>query len=407
MENLRSPETDPGRPHPLIDRQDFSLVIGGPLFQFLRRTHLSGDALDLVRRRVVVLALLAWLPLLLLNAAGGRLLGTDVAVPFLMDVEVHVKFLVVLPLLVIAELVVHQRMRSVARTFRDRDLVPEPAMDQLEAAVAAAYRLRNSVAAEIALIGLVYVVGVTVVWRHYVALDTATWYAIPGAGGSSLTLAGAWYGYVSLPVFQFLLCRWYFRVFVWAQLLWRVSRIKLSLVPTHPDRVGGLGFLANTVYAFYPLLLAHGALLAGALASQIFHMGARLTDFRLEVLLLLIFLFLLVAGPLMVFGPQLARAKRRGLLEYGTLAQRYVRDFDGKWLRGKAAADELLVGSADIQSLADLGNSLEIVRGMRVVPISKEAIFQLGVVTLIPLVPLLLTLMPLEELLKKLIGIVF
>ncbi|HEX9206652.1 MAG TPA: hypothetical protein VF851_00320 [Steroidobacteraceae bacterium] len=407
MENLRSPDTGRDRPHPLIETRDFSLVLGGPLFQLLRRTHLSDDALDLVRRRVVVIALLAWLPLFLLNAAGGRLLGTDVAVPFLIDLEVHVKFLVALPLLVIAELVVHQRMRSVARTFRDRDLVPEAAMGRLEAAVAGAYRLRNSVFAEIALIGLVYVVGVTVVWRHYVALDTDTWYAIPGAGGSNLTLAGAWYGYVSLPLFQFLLCRWYFRVMIWAQLLWRVSRIELSLVPTHPDRVGGLGFLANTVYAFYPLLLAHGALLSGTLASQIFHMGARLTDFHLEILLLLIFLLLLVTGPLMVFGPQLARAKRTGLLEYGTLAQRYVRDFDGKWLRGKAADDEQFVGSADIQSLADLGNSLEIVRGMRIVPISKEAVLQLGVVTLIPLAPLLLTLMPLEDLLKKLLGIVF
>jgi hypothetical protein len=35
----------------------------------------------------------------------------------------------------------------------------------------------------------------------------------------------------------------------------QVSSIELSLVPTHPDRVGGLGFLSNTVYASVPLAL--------------------------------------------------------------------------------------------------------------------------------------------------------
>jgi len=221
-----------------------------------------------------------------------------------------------------------------------------------------------------------------------------------------LTLAGAWYGYVSLPISQFLLCRWYFRVFIWARLLWHVSRIELQLVPTHPDRVGGLGFLSNTVFAFVPVILAHGVLLAGVLANQIFHAGAKLTEFRLEVLLLVIFLILVVVGPLLVFAPQLARAKRAGLREFGNLAQRYSRAFDAKWVRGDES-DDALLGTGDIQSLADLGNSFAVVKEMRLVPVSKEAIFQLAVVAVVPIVPLLLTLMPLEELLKKLIGIVF
>jgi hypothetical protein len=307
----------------------------------------------------------------------------------------------------VAELVVHQRMRKVAQTFSDRQLIPDSGRARLDAAIASAYRLRNSVAAEALLIAFVYVVGVTVVWRHYTALDTSTWYMIPGSDGSRLTLAGTWYGYVSLPVFQFLLLRWYFRVFIWARLMWQVSRIKLNLVPTHPDRVGGLGFLSNTAYAFIPVLTAHGALLAGQLASQIFYLGARLTDFRLEILLLVIWVVFLVVGPLLVFGPQLAEAKRTGLREYGNLAQRYVRAFDAKWVHAQAPADEPFLGSADIQSLADLSNSFEVVKGMRVVPVTKEALFQLGVAAIAPIVPLVLTLMPLEELLKKLLGIVF
>jgi hypothetical protein len=216
-----------------------------------------------------------------------------------------------------------------------------------------------------------------------------------------------WYGYVSLPVFQFLLMRWYFRIFIWTRFLWQVSRLDLSVVPTHPDRVGGLGFLSNTVFAFTPLAVAHGGLLAGFIANRIFYLGAALPQFKIEIAVLVVFVLCMVLGPLLLFAPQLAEAKRRGNREYGTLAERYVREFDTKWLRGGAPAGEPLVGSGDIQSLADLSNSFEVVLTMRIVPVTRDAILRLVVATLVPVVPLALTMMPLEELLKKLIGIVF
>ena len=385
--------------------QDFSLVLGGPLFQFFRRTHLSDDALTLVRKRIIVISLFIWLPLLVLSALEGHALGGRVAVPFLLDFDVHVRFLVALPLLIGAELVVHQRMRPLLRLFRERNLIPESAMARFEAAIASAFRLRNSVLAEVMLIAVVYVVGILVVWRHYMTLDTATWYATPSPAGLALSLAGIWYGYLSLPLFQFLLCRWYLRFFIWARFLWQVSRIELSLVPTHPDRVGGLGFLTNTAYAFAPVALAHGALLAGALANRIFYAGAALPEYKMEIAVMVVYLMCVILGPLLVFAPQLSQAKRTGLREYGTLAERYVREFEAKWLRGGASAGEPFVGNADIQSLADLGNSLEVVRTMRITPFSRDTIVVLAAATLAPLVPLALTLMPLEELLKKLVGI--
>jgi hypothetical protein len=391
----------------LRDPTDFSLVLGGPLFQLLRRSHLSDDAMELVRLRVIVISLLAWLPLLVLSALEGQLLGGSAAVPFLLDVEVHIRFLVVVPLLIIAELVVHQRMRFVVRQFLERSLIPESALTRFNAAIASAFRLRNSVLAEVLLIAFVYVVGVLIIWRQYTALATATWYAAPTVEGSTLSFAGVWYGYVSLPIYQFLLMRWYFRLFIWMRFLCQVSRIELSLIPTHPDRVGGLGFLANTVYAFTPLAVAHGAVVAGLIANRIFYLGAALPDFKIEIAVLVVFLLGMVLGPLLVFAPQLAQAKRTGNREYGTLAERYVREFDAKWLRGGAPADEPLVGSGDIQSLADLGNSFEVVRTMRIAPITKEAIIQLVAATLAAIVPLALTMMSLEELLKKLFGILF
>jgi hypothetical protein len=309
--------------------------------------------------------------------------------------------------LIAAELVVHQRLLPLVKQFQDRRLIPDSAMARYDAAIESVFRLRNSVLAEVLLIAFVYGVGILIIWRQFTSLDAATWYATPSAGGSKLSLAGMWYGYVSLPVFQFLMCRWYFRLFIWSRFLWQVSRIDLDLVPTHPDRAGGLGFLSRTAYAFGLLLLAHGALVAGQIANRIFYLGAELPDFKVEIAVVVVFLMCLVLGPLLVFSSQLARAKRTGNREYGILAQRYVREFDAKWLRGGAPAEEPFVGSADIQSLADLGNSYEVVRAMRIAPITRDAVVGLAAATLVPIVPLLLTMMPLEELVKKLLGILF
>jgi hypothetical protein len=65
------------------------------------------------------------------------------------------------------------------------------------------------------------------------------------------------------------------------------------------------------------------------------------------------------------------------------------------------------VGSGDIQSLADLGNSFEVIRTMRVVPFTKEAVVQLVVTTLAPVLPLTLTMVSVEELLGRLLVAVF
>jgi hypothetical protein len=180
---------------------DFSLVLGGPLFQLFRRSHLSGDALELMRQRIIIISLFTWLPLLVLSALEGHALGGSAAVPFLLDVEVHIRFLVVVPLFIVAELVVHQRMRFVVRQFLERNLIPESALARFNSAIASAYRLRNSVLAEVLLIAFVYVVGVLLIWRRYGALATVTWYAVPTAEGLQLSLSGMWYGYVSQPIF--------------------------------------------------------------------------------------------------------------------------------------------------------------------------------------------------------------
>ena len=393
-----APATRPSAP-------DFSLVSGGLLFRLFRRSRLSDDALHLLKRRIVLISLFCWLPLLVLSAFEHHLLGGTTAVPFLHDIEAHVRFLVAMPLLIACEVMAHGRLGWVVRLFLDRGMVPAADLPRFEAARHSALRLRNSPWIELLLIALVYSVGVTLVWRRFLALDAATWYVSPSSAGSHLTLAGTWYAYVSLPFFQFLLLRWYFRLFLWARLLWQVSRIRLKIIPTHPDRAGGLGFLSATGPAFSLLLMGQGALLSGQLASRILYMGAVLPDFKYEILLYVVFVMLAIILPLLVFVPQLAQARRVGRAEYGNLAVRYMREFDSKWLRGQAPAGEPLIGSADVQSLADMGNSYTVLQEMSISPVSKGMVLQLASLTVAPLLPLVLTMMPLEELLQKLFGI--
>jgi hypothetical protein len=244
------------------DSSDISLLAGGPAFQFLRRMGLCDDTLARVRQGVVVIPLLAWLPLLLLCAFGGSLISGRVAVPFLSDLEVHVRFLLVLPMLIAAEPFVQRGMRPIRQEFEERNLIPKSAMPRFEDAIRSAPRLRRARLPEIVLIAFVYSISVFVVWRQDVAMDSAAWYS---GEGSKLSLAGMWYRYVSLPILQFVLCRWYFRLFLWARFLWQVSRIDLSLNPAHPDRVAGLGFIADKANAFAVLALSLGSLLAAHL----------------------------------------------------------------------------------------------------------------------------------------------
>jgi hypothetical protein len=357
-----------------------------------------------LRRRIVFFTAITWLPLLLLSIFEGHAWGEGVRIPFLYDVGAQVRFLLVVPLLLLAEVSVHLRMRPLVRLFRERGLVPEAARGEFDAAVASAIRLRNSIPAELLLLGWVYVV-VFFVWRRFTPIDSG-WYGERVEGGLHLSAAGWWLGCVSLPIIQFLLLRWYFRLCIWLRLLWRISRIELHLLPTHPDRAGGLGFLGALSFAFAPLLFAQGALVSGSLATRIFFGGSQLTDFKPEIAGLLVAVMISVLGPVLVFIPALARVKRVGLRDYGNLAQRYVNEFDRKWLKGGAPADEPLVGSADIQSLADLIGSYDAVKDMSPVPVNLRTMIMLVLMTLLPIAPLILTMVSLPELVQRVLQVV-
>lgn len=391
-------------PKILEEPGDFSVVLGGPIYQLFRRSHLSGDALELLHRRLFAITLIAWLPLLLLAGLTGTG-GSDGLQAFFADVEVHVRFLVALPVLIGAELLVHARLRPAVRRFVERNIVRPEDRPRFLHAIQSAVRLRNSVPAELVLLLLIYSLGLWL-WSSRVPIESPTWYASPG-GRWRLTPAGYWYVFASIPILQFVLLRWYWRLFIWFRFLGQVSRLDLNLIPTHPDRCGGLAFLGKSSYAFGPILFAQGAMLAGVVASRVLFGGEALLSFRLQIGAFVGFFVLVVLGPLLVFTPPLAQAKRRGLAEYGLLAQRYVESFERKWVRSEAPAGESLLGSGDVQSLADMGNSYALVRDMRAVPFGLEDITRLAAATAAPLVPLLLTILSAEELIMRIVKVVF
>ena len=407
IDTRKQAATGADRQTPLQQFSDFSLVAGGPLYRLLRRSRLSGDALEMLPRRVIALLLLTWVPLLVLATAEGNAWGNGVALTFLRDIETHLRLLVAAPLLILAEVVAHRSLLPIVRQFVDNGVIRDDARPQFDAAIASAMRLRNSVVVELLLVVFVYAVGMPLVWRDQLALDVNSWYATVAGSELHASNAGRWLVYVSMPVLQFLTLRWYFRFFVWGRFLWQVTRTRLNLEPTHPDGTAGLLFLARSGRAFRVVLLALGTILSGMIASRIFHDGARLLEFKVEIVGTVAVLVLLVLGPLFVFYPQLRAARRNGMVEYGALGQAYAREFNRKWLQGTPPAGEPMLGSADFQSLADLHNGFEMVRGIRLVPFTMKNVTSLAATVLLPVAPLLLTMISVEQLIDRLLKALF
>ena len=390
---------------PLRDDQDFSLILGGPLYQLYLRTRLARPPLQLLIRREASFSLVCWLPLLVLAAAAGHLTG-GVTVPFFRDPEVHIRFLLALPLLIASEVYVHDRMRQVVRQFLSRGIIAVQDQARFEKLVASTMRLRNSLAAELVLLVLVLTLGHWV-WKQSFTLDVPTWYQVNDGAGLHLTAGGWFYAFVSLAIFRFFLLRWYYRLFLWYRFLWKVRAMPLHFNLYHPDRAGGLGFLSGSCMAFAPVFVAQTMVVAGTIHGHILYEGARLPSFKMEMAGIVLFAVLAVLLPLGFFAPQLERVARRAKIEFGGLASHYVDDFRSKWIEGRGGTEEALLGTSDIQSLADLANSFTVISQIRLVPISKEILVRLVILVALPLLPLTLTMIPLEEIVHRLFKLAF
>jgi hypothetical protein len=379
---------------------EFSLVLGGPLYQFYLRTKLAKLPIDLVPRRIIALSLTCWLPPLALSLFSGIAFGR-VKVPFLLDLGAHLRFLCALPLLIAAEQVVQRRIPNIVRQFFDRNIIANGDRARFQGLISSVMRARNSALVEMVLLVLAFA-GFWM-WQEYPRLGGSTWYVVETNGKMRFTPAGYWYVLISLPLLRFILFRWYFRLALWYRFLWSVQRFKLHLNFLHPDLAGGLGFLSGSTTAFSPFLVAQTVIVAGIIADEIRYGGMTLLGFKMEIVAILLFLLLAVFTPLCFFMAQLGKAGRAAKRKYGTFASHYVDDFWSKWIaKDGTRTEKQPLGTADIQSLADLAASYAVVSKMRIVPFGKSAVMRIAILTCIPLLPLTLTMIPLDQVIDRL-----
>jgi hypothetical protein len=387
-----------------INYKEFSLIKGGLLYRLLVRMRLMRPDLEPLYSRAIIIALLTWLPLLVLSAMQGLALGGSITIPFLYDITVSVRLLLALTLLIVAEQIVDSRSNEVICHFIESGLIDDKDVSKYESIVRQVGRMVNSLPVEFVILALVIVN--TVFLRLELSETSSTWRFLITPAGMTMTPAGWWNFVVSVPIFQFLLLRWLYRYLVWCWFLWRVSRLDLRLVPTHPDRVGGLAFLGVLQVKFCPIIFALASVLSAYVGQEVLFNGAVLKQYTVMIVGNTLLILVMFLGPYFVFSLKLFETKRRGFLTYSTLANDYTQSFHQKWIRGTAPQGEVLLGSGDIQSLADLSNSFGIVRDMRMVPFDlKLTILPIVGCTVIPFFPLLFTVFPVEEILRKIIGI--
>lgn len=378
--------------------EEFSLL-GGPL-------HRLGCRLGLVRNGTNTVALglalgvFPWvvlLALVLTENLGSAFFSIGL-------ISSHVRLLVAIPLLFVCESFVDPRFAAFVRLIVQSQIVPANMRPALDVEIARIVRWRDSWLPEAVFLVAAVLLALSMRSSSFVNYlsGTAGW-GNPG-GVSAVSWASQWGRLVCIPLFYFLWLRWYWRLGLWCFLLWRVSRLQLRLVATHPDGAGGLGFLELVHSEFAPMVMAISATLSASLAQDI-ALGRTTFDAIVPVVALILCVdVVLFLGPLLVFSRKLWNCKVQGLSDYSRFAERYVSEFESKWLGNDSATAEGLLGTSDIQALADLNSSVGILRNMRIAPISAGIVVRLAAAALLPLLPLVLFKHPLGELLRTIFG---
>jgi hypothetical protein len=374
------------------------LTEGGPIYRLEVRLGLIRADSPRIVRRAFLSILVTWIPLLVLSALQHGAAGHLVQVPFLRDFAVHARFLLSVPLLLLAEAILGPRLAHAAEHFVESGLVIQQDYEKFDTAIVRGLKWCDSTVAEALLIVLAYVL--TVFSLVSMAIHVSTWYVLKTSSGNMLTWSGWWFVVFCVPLFQFLAIRWLWRLFLWAQFLWRMKNLKLQLIPTHPDEAAGLGFVGETQRFFGIILLAYSISVAGVLANGVLYDKVPLPRYAPAIAIFVLAAVAIVLLPLFVFLKTLSQTRRLGLSEYGTLGTEYASSFHHKWIVRPRRTEEDLLGTGDIQSLADLGNSYSFVEKMNALPMGPKTPAHLALACLIPMAPLLLTMMPLGELLK-------
>jgi hypothetical protein len=371
----------------------------GPFARVQERLRLGRLERPRVVRRAIILAAIAWLPLLILAAIEGLALGATPRESLLLDLSAYARYLVALPVLVFAEAACLPRLSGIARHFGESGLISDADRTRYEAAIASSAQLLDWrwVAWILVLVAYVWTVLMTQVLYPS---ELSSWVARITDGERALSLAGWWRLLVSQPLFLLLAVAWLWRAAVWGRFLWKVSRLDLQLVPAHPDLVGGLSFVSGSLSAFALISLAIGVTLAGSVAESIFIDRAMPSEFRAVPVFAVVVVLILFAAPLLVFGRALRSSRRRGMHAYGELAAAVGQRFERRWLGRRESVDDEALAVPDFSATTDLYALATNVRNMRSVVIDVRSLIPLVATSLLPFVLVIALAIPPKEILK-------
>lgn len=352
----------------------------------------------------VLVSSFAWAPLLLLAAAESVAIGEDKLTELLLDFAVHARYLIAVPLFIMAERFTLERLGSTARHFIKAGVIRDSDRPRFDSIAATTIRLLNSKVVEILVV--VLACSTVIILTRALSLEKLSGWHIVRKEDIGLSWAGWWHVLVSLPVILILLFGWLWRLFLWSLLLWRVSRLDLHLVPAHPDLSGGLQFVGASLRAFPLLCLALGAAVAGGVANRVVHHGMSLIDFSYVIAALLLVILILFVAPLMFFTREILQARRRGIFEYGALAGAVGRQMERKWLESEAGtADETALDVQHFSATTDLYQLTANVYQIKGVPLDWQDLIAIIVAVLLPFLPVLLYEIPLDEIIPDLLKL--
>ena len=372
----------------------FSLVRGDLLFRLQRAIGLiPADGLG-IGRRIVFFVLVAYVPIAVWAAVAGRMLPGVAAEPLLQHFGVHVRFLVAIPLFILAEGLAHARTTVTLPYFVRSGLVTESDLPRFRDTVRGVARLRD---ASLPWVVIASVVAAWTVFGTVHQTHEVEWAVAPGP--TRLGFGGWWFLYVARPIYIAFALAWLWRLVLLTVLLVRIARLDLALVPTHPDRVGGLGFLERLPAAFQPVVLGASAVVSSAWAHQVLYHDVSLQALRAPMVASVLLMLVVVLAPLVALAPTLIAARRRALLEYGALVGEHGRLVRRRWVLGERLPDDGILAAPEIGPVADTLALYGAVRDMRGVPVGKPALLAVVVPALIPILCVVAIRIPVRTLL--------
>lgn len=380
---------------------DFDLTRGDVLFRLQRSIGLIPAVGSGLLRRALFWAAVGWLPIAVWAVATQRALPGASAEPLLAHFGVHARLLVAVPLLILAEGPAGALTARLLRHFVDAGIVPASGRAEFALAVRSAVRRRDAIWPWLAILAVALALGT---YSQAVARAHDVEWA---AGASdSLGFGGLWYLYVGRTMFLTLTLGWVWRVGLLATLLARIARMDLSLVPTHPDRAGGLGFLERLPAVFAPLALAVSVVLASRWGHDAVYHGLTLTSVKVEMIIFIGLCAVVFCLPLLAFRRPLKRAKQRALLEYGALVGQHGRLVHARWIEGRAIGEQPLLSAPELGPAADTAAIYQSVQSMRTLPVGKASLLPVLAAAAVPMLAVMALQVPMADILKRLLHAV-